>query len=216
MTKYLPISFWGLHSLFDTPIRLFCGQINPPNPVIYESACLNPSNRKVKYAECFAIHCDPEIPNSHFLYGLHPIRIAEVAGTVTYISQSEGSSLILLDDGTGCVQVRLPQWQMASLYSPRLGDICIVTGYLGVNFVLNSDIKVREITRVTNIRAFAQNMSLFAYWQETRTIHKSLYTQPISYFLNDLLPLPDEVVDDAPTRFRLYEAMFAEKDWDAR
>ena len=158
---FLPIVLWGLHPLYWVDARLFAVHVE-------------------------TLRTAPSARDSHFL-GEHPISKAEVAGTVVATRLTKNRQILLLDDGTGSVQVSLystlQDGTPTNHYDPRIGDIIEVAGKI-INAWKSGTVeeKCREI-RVRTIRRLESTDALCLHWLETARLHATQYSKPLSYWL---------------------------------
>ena len=177
MSIYLPPNLWAMHPLYLADVQLFCSNVP-----------------ELEHDPAWAT-------SSHFLYGAHPLRGVEFAGTVTLETQrSNGQQVFVLDDGSGeSVQASIfkSNQGVVDLKRVRIGDAIVVSGVLGWAYPLqtSSNTQVREL-RVQKLRIVRGGNGLnelCTWWLSTRRLHDSVYCKRLEELLPNYSPLLPEL-----------------------
>jgi hypothetical protein len=154
----LPARLYGLHPLHGCDVRLLAAHLN-------------------------SLVASPEVRDSHFLYGTHPLTRAEVAGVVVRSALSRDRRLLLLDDGTGLAQASVYDTNVDGSPSllPRadVGDVVVVAGKLASWWRTGrADERCTEV-RVRALRKLASLDELSSHQLRTMALHVRCYSQPL-------------------------------------
>ena len=154
----LPARLYGLHPLHSCDVRLLAAHLN-------------------------SLVASPEVRDSHFLYGTHPLTRAEVAGVVVRSAQVRERRLLLLDDGTGLAQASVFETNVdgspSLLPRARVGDLVVVAGKLANWWRAGrAEDRCTEI-RVRALRKLASLDELSSHQLRTMALHVRCYSQPL-------------------------------------
>jgi hypothetical protein len=201
-SSFLPPHLWRLHPLYSADVRLFCAHLTGPGQARAPAAASSSSDPLLASSSTPAptpapspalVVSDPELRDSHFLYGRHPLSGVEVAGVVTAVDTKEGRVSCLVDDGTGSAQVVIftRHWDGGQTEHPAVaaGDPVIVAGTLSWGHrMLSIGQTTREILahRVRVVRDWGE---LPRRWEGTLRLHLTTYSLPLEALMPFGAPL---------------------------
>lgn len=168
---YLPPSLWGLHPLYSADVHLLCAHL--------------------QYG---AVESDPELRESHYLYGHHPLSAAQIAGTVTAVDIRDTRVTFVVDDGTGSVQATyFTRYQDGSSTELprelRVGDaVCLAGTFSWRQRILVIGLQTREIS-VQRLRILKRWGDLLGIWSRTMDLHSQVYCKPLRELMPSYAPI---------------------------